>query len=62
MSRADHAVPFYEKEQKCEHLFRSEGPFWHLYTDGSKTDMLFAETVWGYAQADFRMYTSTHSH
>ncbi len=44
MSRADHAVPFYEKEQKCEHLFRSEGPFWHLYTDGSKTDMLFADT------------------
>lgn len=44
MSRVDHAVPFYEKEQKCEHLFRSERPFWHLYTDGSKTDMLFADT------------------
>jgi hypothetical protein len=28
-------------EQNCEFLFSQNGPYWHLYTDGNKSDIIF---------------------
>ena len=33
---------FYEKESICEQLFNDVGPFWHLYTDGTKMEIAFS--------------------
>ena len=33
---------FIEKEAMCEQVFKEEGPFWHLYTDGSAVGDIFA--------------------
>ena len=35
---------FYNREQEAEFLFNSEGPFWHLYTPGNLTSIIFAES------------------
>lgn len=32
---------FAEKEFKCEQAFNEHGPFWHLYTDGTKMENVF---------------------
>lgn len=32
---------FTEKEAECESVFRKEGPFWHLYTDGTVMEDVF---------------------
>ena len=32
---------FTEKEVECESVFRKEGPFWHLYTDGTVMENVF---------------------
>ena len=32
---------FAEKEQVCEKAFNEYGPFWHLYTDGTKMENVF---------------------
>lgn len=35
-------MTFVEKERKCERVFETEGPFWHVYTDGSIMIDLFS--------------------
>lgn len=32
---------FAEKELICEQAFNEYGPFWHLYTDGTKMENIF---------------------
>lgn len=32
---------FIEKETMCEQVFKEEGPFWHLYTDGTILENVF---------------------
>ena len=32
---------FIEKEAMCEQVFKEEGPFWHLYTDGTIMENVF---------------------
>ena len=34
---------FGEKETICERVFEANGPFWHLYTDGSVMEDIFAD-------------------
>lgn len=36
------AVPSRDLEQYCEYRFTAEAPFWHLYTDGNKVDIIFS--------------------
>ena len=33
---------FIELERKCEATFQNAGPFWHAYTSGKTTPLLFA--------------------
>ena len=35
------ALTFFEKEKLCEERFKAVGPFWHLYTDGTKMQNIF---------------------
>ena len=35
-------MTFVEKERECERVFETEGPFWHVYTDGSIMIDLFS--------------------
>ena len=35
------ALTFFEKEKLCEERFEASGPFWHLYTDGTKMQNVF---------------------
>lgn len=35
------ALTFFEKEKLCEERFDASGPFWHLYTDGTKMQNIF---------------------
>lgn len=35
------ALTFFEKEKLCEERFHASGPFWHLYTDGTRMQNLF---------------------
>ena len=35
------ALTFFEKEKLCEERFDSSGPFWHLYTDGTRMQNVF---------------------
>ena len=35
-------LTFAEKERICELAFQEEGPFWHLYTDGTKMQDIFS--------------------
>ena len=42
------ALSFYEKERICENIFRDNGPYWHVYTDGTKMQNLFCR------EEDFR--------
>ena len=37
------AETYFDKEQEAEHLFSSSGPFWHMYTPGSMTSIIFVE-------------------
>jgi len=32
---------FKEKEGRCDATFRSGGPYWHAYTSGKDTPLLF---------------------
>lgn len=34
-------LTYSEKERICEEIFLNEGPFWHLYTDGTKMHNIF---------------------
>lgn len=34
-------LSFSEKERICESIFTSNGPYWHLYTDGTKMQNIF---------------------
>lgn len=34
-------LTYSEKERICENIFLNEGPFWHLYTDGTKMHDIF---------------------
>lgn len=36
------AGSFWDAERDCEFRFNQEGPFWHLYTDGHKNDIIFS--------------------
>lgn len=36
------AVPFRDMESGCEFKFISGVPYWHLFTDGNKADMIFS--------------------
>lgn len=33
---------YFDKELKCDNLFKKSGPFWHLFTPGLSTGLLFA--------------------
>lgn len=35
------ALSFSEKERDCESIFINNGPYWHLYTDGTKMQNIF---------------------
>ncbi len=35
------ALSFSEKERVCESIFISHGPYWHIYTDGTKMQNIF---------------------
>ena len=35
------ALTFFEKEKLCEERFDASGPFWHLYTDGTRMQNVF---------------------
>ena len=35
------ALSFSEKERICESIFVSNGPYWHIYTDGTKMQNIF---------------------
>ena len=35
------ALSFSEKERVCENIFISHGPYWHIYTDGTKMQNIF---------------------
>lgn len=37
-------VTFFDKEQEAEYNFNSNGPFWHMYTPGCLTSILFTDT------------------
>ena len=39
------ALTFFEKEKLCEERFDASGPFWHLYTDGTKVQNIFTSDV-----------------
>ena len=36
-------VTFAEKEKICEKIFNENGPFWHIYTDGSVMNNIFSD-------------------
>lgn len=42
MAKEPIAVSFWDKERDCEYLFNTSGPFWHVYTDGHSSDMIFS--------------------
>ena len=35
------ALSFSEKERICESIYISHGPYWHVYTDGSRMQNIF---------------------
>ena len=37
------ALSFSEKERICENIFISNGPYWHVYTDGTKMQNIFCD-------------------
>ncbi len=37
-----HPMTFVEKERLCEGVFEANGPFWHVYTDGSVQTDIFS--------------------
>ena len=41
MKKGFSALSFLEKEKICENIFRDNGPYWHLYTDGTKMQNIF---------------------
>ena len=41
MRKAFSALSFSEKEMICENIFRDNGPYWHVYTDGTKMQNIF---------------------
>ena len=41
LADADSSQPFYIKESQCEYRFNNNGPFWHLFTPGATTEILF---------------------
>lgn len=51
------ALSFSEKERVCESIFISNGPYWHVYTDGTKMQNIFCNEeefkigMWGLAVA-----------
>ena len=36
------AETYFDKEQEAEYLFNTNGPFWHLYTPGNLTSIIFS--------------------
>jgi REP element-mobilizing transposase RayT len=36
-------MTFAEKERECERVFDADGPFWHVYTDGSAVADIFVD-------------------
>lgn len=43
MKTSIEAVSFRDMEQDCEFRFQKDYPFWHLYTDGHKADIIFSD-------------------
>ena len=41
MNNENSALSFSEKERICEETFRNNGPYWHLYTDGTQMQNIF---------------------
>lgn len=41
-------LSFSEKERICENIFRDNGPYWHIYTDGTRMQNIFC------CEEDFR--------
>jgi len=37
------AETYFDKEQEAEYLFNSNGPFWHMYTPGNMTSIIFSQ-------------------
>jgi hypothetical protein len=55
------ALSFSEKERICENIFINNGPYWHLYTDGTKMQNIFC------CEEDFKtgawcLATALHRH
>lgn len=42
MKKDSVAGSFWDTERDCEFRFNQDGPYWHLYTDGHKMDMIFS--------------------
>lgn len=41
MKKDYNALSFSEKERICESIFMNNGPYWHVYTDGTKMQNIF---------------------
>ena len=41
------ALSFSEKERICESVFIANGPYWHVYTDGTKMQNIFCDIKLG---------------
>lgn len=41
MKKDSSALSFSEKERICESVFFANGPYWHIYTDGSRMQNIF---------------------
>lgn len=44
INRSSDAATFRNMEQDCEYRFMAGAPFWHLYTDGNKADIIFSSS------------------
>ena len=41
MKKDYRVLSFSEKERVCESIFNDNGPYWHMYTDGTKMQNMF---------------------
>lgn len=64
-NKIDYRVAFARREEECEYLFRSQGPFWHLCTPGTAQEILFSnpdEYNYGITSAAISMDDSVKSY
>lgn len=63
--RTDNRVAFARREEECEYLFRTRGPFWHLCTPGTAQEILFlnpADYNYGITSAAISLDDSVRSY